>query len=94
MDINELKDRYWSAVHAMQSGVAYLRDKTDQEPKHLRVGINVALRDVGTLSYLLVKKGVFTELELWEALADGAEAEVKEYEREMSAAYGAAVTLA
>lgn len=94
MDIDELKDRYQRAIHAMQSGVAYSRDKTNQEPKHLRVGINVALRDVGALSYLLVKKGVFTELELWEALADGAEAEVKEYERKLSAAYGATVTLA
>jgi len=34
------KERYNKAAHAMQSGVAFSKDKKEQDPKHLRVGIN------------------------------------------------------
>lgn len=93
-----LKERYSAACHAMQSGVRGMMDvEADHQqkdpmtwthsPKHLRVGVNSALVDNAALAKLLVSKGVITELELWQALVDGMEAEVRRYEEELSAFY-------
>lgn len=74
--------RYLTACNAMQSGVAMKMTVDPQEtsPKHLRVGVNSAMVDTGALIGLLIKKGVITEEELCEALADKMEEEVKLYE--------------
>jgi hypothetical protein len=74
--------RYEAACHAMQSGVAMKMNysPTETSPKHLRVGVNSAMVDTGALMSLLVKKGIITEEELCEALADKMEEEVKLYE--------------
>lgn len=89
------QERYAAAAHAMQSGVAMTlnRDAATGSIKHLRVGINCALRDVGTLSSILVAKGIVTEEELWKALADGMEAEARQYEKELSEQLGTVVKL-
>lgn len=94
MTVEEHWSRYLRASHAMQSGVAYSKDKTGQQPKHLRAGINVALRDLGSLTGLLIAKGLITREELAEALADGMEEEAAWYAEELSAQCGAPVTLA
>lgn len=77
--------RYLAACHAMQSGVAadHIRGSQDGTPKHLRVGINVAQTDLASLAALLVRKGVITQEELDEALADGMEAEARRYEEHL-----------
>lgn len=85
---DELKDRYEAAVHAMQSGVAAkiaMHLGRESEPKHLRVGVNSALVDTGTLARLLIRKGVFTSEEFYTALAENMEAEAATYERELGA---------
>ncbi len=69
------RERYLKAAHAMQSGVAFKKDKTDQEPKHLRVGVNVAMSDLSGLALLLIEKGVITEAEYLKSIADAMERE-------------------
>jgi hypothetical protein len=63
------------------------------EPKHLRVGVNVAMRDLASLTHLLVRKGVITELEYLTAIADGMEFERDKYSEELSRTLGANITL-
>lgn len=83
-------ERYTAATHAMQSGVRLRMSQEgapdDSElwpghtsPKHLRVGINSAMSDMGGLARLLVAKGVITEEEYVKAVADAMEAEVQSY---------------
>lgn len=94
--IAEAQARYERAAHAMQTGV-----KMDQEtgsddgtPKHLRTGINSALVDVSAMAGLLLKKGIFTEEEYFEAIAYAMEKEVARYETLLSKKLnGAKVTL-
>jgi hypothetical protein len=80
------RERYVAAAHAMQTAVLTKRDMTDPDnstgecsPKHLRVGVNAAMVDCGSLAELLVAKGIITEEERVKALADGMEREVQMY---------------
>ena len=91
--IDTAAQRYNAAAHAMQSGVA-AENGRDQEPKHLRVGVNSALVDSSSLAKLLIDKGVITPVEYHEAIADGMEAEVRRYEERLSRAKGVKITLA
>ncbi|MER2536889.1 MAG: hypothetical protein ABTQ31_17185 [Rhizobiaceae bacterium] len=90
------RHRYALAAHAMQSGVAAEMgfDPKPTEPKHLRVGINAAMSDIGGLATLLIAKGVITEAEYLAAIADAMEREKDKYEQMLSARYGGNVTLA
>lgn len=83
-------DRYLSATHAMQSGIAMIlqRDPTLTEDKHVRVGINSSMVQIVGLAKLLLDKKVFTIDEYEKYLADAAEDEVKRYEQELSEAMG------
>ena len=83
--------RYLAAAHAMQSGVAAVLDKSAQEPKHLRVGINTAMVDHGALVDLLIRKGVFTREEYAESLADAMEKEALTYRRKIAGELGVAL---
>jgi hypothetical protein len=87
MSIEENKARYDAAAHAMQTGVAYEMNKgardSATEPKHLRVGVNAAMADQEGLVRLLIRKGVITEEEYFEAVADSMEAELKRYQDRM-----------
>lgn len=92
---DEYDARWKAAMHAVQAGVQMdinLGSK-DTEPKHLRTGINGALCDHGSLVKLLIAKGVITEEEYMQAIAEGAEAEKARYEARISAALGKTVTL-
>ena len=65
----------------MQSGVAAKMGmgSKEVEPKHLRVGVNCALADLGAISSLLIAKGVITEREYLEAISKGMEDERDRY---------------
>lgn len=84
--------RWHAAAHAMQTGVAYqleIPEFADGQgsPKHLRVGVNVALSDHGALVDLLIKKGVITEEEYLEAIADKMEEERDRYQDQLQEYY-------
>ena len=86
MDIKKNKQRYINAAHAMQTGVKWeMINKGDSEaattPKHLRVGLNSCLADLSGLATLLMKKGIFTEEEYVEAMADAMEKERDRYQK-------------
>jgi hypothetical protein len=95
------EQRYAAAAHAMQSGVA-MDMKTDPggsrggtTPKHLRVGVNSALVTQAALASLLVAKGVITQDEYVEAVADEMEKEKARFEQLLSERFGGQkVTLA
>ncbi|HZQ01398.1 MAG TPA: hypothetical protein VFB13_17770 [Reyranella sp.] len=72
-----LRARYEAAAHAMQSGAAIMLDggSTQATPKHLRVGVNTAMADQGSLARLLIAKGLITEREYYVAIAEGMERE-------------------
>lgn len=79
---------YLGLCHAMQTGVEFSRDKTSQQPKHLRVGVNTAMCDHSALAKLLVTKGVITDLEYATALRDQMRAEVESYRGKIAAETG------
>jgi hypothetical protein len=89
------KMTYEEACHAMQTGVAaemgFNPGPTD--PKHLRVGINVALRDHASLARLLVAKGVITEQDYLDAIQAGMNEEVERYRQTLKDHYGADINL-
>jgi len=91
--IEEEGKRYEKAAHAMQTGVKMIQNFEHSEmansnsmfepsdsPKHLRVGINSTMCDEAGLVKLLIKKGLFTQLEYVTSIADEMELEVKRYE--------------
>jgi hypothetical protein len=86
----EDRQRYLTAAHAMQSGVAaeMALNPTDTQPKHLRVGVNSAMVDGSAMATLLMSKGLITADEYEAAIADAMEAEVARYEKRLRDAYG------
>lgn len=94
------KERYEAAAHAMQTGVKAMMkfeepDTGSTSPKHLRVGVNMALIDSGALAGLLIRKGLIGQEEYEEALADMAEKEKARYEVLLGSHYGGkSITLA
>lgn len=89
------EERYQAAAHAMQSGVALelSSGSTEATPKHLRVGINSAMSDVGALATLLIEKGVFTREEYVRSVADAMEREADSYRARARERLGAKVDL-
>lgn len=83
------------AVHAIQSGVKLDMELggRDTEPKHLRVGVNVAMSDHAGLARLLIEKGIITHDEYVTAITDEINREVKRYEDRLSKKAGGKVTL-
>jgi hypothetical protein len=96
------RDDWLAAAHAMQSGVAATMQigwpesgdlSNETSPKHLRVGVNVALADMGSLVGLLIAKGIITDDEYMDAIVAGMQREVKKYEDILSEHYGKEITL-
>ena len=87
-EIQALTERYQAAAHAMQTGVEFLQDKTNQTPKHLRVGVNSAMVDAAAVALALMRKGVITPLEYATALADKMEEEAASFEKQVNAQHG------
>ena len=78
-------DRYGYASHAIQAGVAMemQRGTKSTDPKHLRVGLNIALCDESALVRLLVERGIITDDEWHAAVAAEMEREVQRYEERL-----------
>lgn len=92
--VQAAKDRYYAAAHAMQTGVAStMYTSNETSAKHLRVGVNSALVDSGALASLLLNKGIITEVEYFEALAERMEAEASYYAERVSKQAGREVKL-
>lgn len=91
MTIEEKREKCAALAHAMQTGVAYKmpKDSSDTEPKHLRVGINMAMIEHAALAGLLMRKGIITEDEYLDSLIVELEREVDLYQQEISQLYGA-----
>lgn len=88
-------DRYRAAAHAVQTGIAVSIEKGDDlaSPKHLRVGLDMRACDHAALVRLLIAKGIVTDEEYLEAVADEAEQEKARYEQRLLERLGAKVTL-
>jgi hypothetical protein len=82
--------RYEAAMHAMQTGVAYVMEKDPSEtsPKHLRVGVNSSLIEQAAIAEILVEKGLLTWDEYYKKLADVAERERNSYKEHVNNLYG------
>lgn len=97
MNEAEFAELYPRLAHAMQSGVAAtisLEGETSAtSPKHLRTGVNMALVEQGSITQLLIEKGLITKEELRQALVDGLRKEVARYEADLSKTMGRPVTL-
>lgn len=84
--VDTLVDRHRRAMHGVQSALAYELSSgldnlnKDKTPKSLRLGVNAAMVDHGALATLLIRKGLITEEEYLEAIAEAAEAELARYE--------------
>lgn len=99
--ITAADERYEIALHGMQAGVATELGRAEKEgaedrvttTKHLRVGINSAKVEHAALVEVLVKKGILTEVEYAEAMADAMEREHHRYEDHISLLLGTKVTL-
>lgn len=89
-------ERYITACHAMQTGVAMVMRyglSQDHTLKHLRTGVNSSMVEHGALLELMVDKGIITLDEYEKYLADAMEREVKLYEEQLSAHLGKPVKL-
>lgn len=95
LKLKQLVERYMALAHAVQSGIAQLMVYDDKftTPKHLRVGIDMTKADIGGLTQLLIRKGVFTEEEYYAAMVEGAEREVSRYEGMLRDKMGFGITL-
>ena len=96
-----MNSEYNRLVHAMQSGVAmdisHCGEKgAGADPKHLRVGVNVAMVESAALAKLLMDKGVFTPEEYNKALIEAHRQEVARYEARLTDRVGSGtkITLA
>ena len=87
--------KYEDAVHAMQSGVAMMKNcnSNETDPKHLRVGINSAMCDSASLARLLIKKGVISEDEYIQSITEEMNNEVKRYEDRLSKMWNTKIEL-
>ena len=88
-------ERYEAAAHAVQTGVAFEleRDPSSGTPKHLRVGVNLAMVYQAALANLMIAKGIITEAEYTEAIADETDKEADRYEEIVRSYLGPGVTL-
>lgn len=78
-----LIERYHAAAHGVQSAVAFEIAgalSPAHEPKHLRVGVNTGKVEQAALVKLLIRKGLITELEYLDAVAEAMEEELARYE--------------
>ncbi len=101
MTVEQLQEAYRQQAHAVQTGVKYLMEwdrnhatpEPGHNPKHLRTGVNLALVQNSALASLLIRKGVISELEYWQAVCLQAAKEVGNYEAELTTKLGAKVKL-
>lgn len=83
--MKKAQERYLAASHGVQTTVKFNIDRgtSSHEPKHLRTGLDMRAADAAGLARLLIAKGVFTEVEYMEAMADAAEEELRRYTKDL-----------
>ena len=87
--IQYLAQEYLKIVHSIQCAIDFdhkvkMNEEGEDkswEPKHLRVGIDTTKAEDAGLAVLLIKKGVITEEEYYQAMLDGVKKELEIYER-------------
>jgi hypothetical protein len=80
-----IHERYEAAAHRVQTAVGmvlhlenpWMDDRLGRVLKHIRVGVDLSKADHGALVSLLIKKGVFSEAEYFEATVSGTEREAE-----------------
>ena len=89
LTLEQKRDKYVALCHAMQTGVGFKMtvEPNDTSSKHLRVGVNTAMRECAALAHLLMDKGIITEDEYWDALIEQMTAEVEMYEATLAEMY-------
>lgn len=70
---------YERHAHAVQTAIEFNSDKTSQEPKHLRVGVDMSKADMAGLVTLLIEKGVFNLDEYIAAVTKSAKDEAERH---------------
>lgn len=87
---------YHANARAMQAGVKAKAGYTNAEttPVDLRVGVNSAMVEHSALAGLLMEKGLITEDEYLNAIAEGMAREKARYEAELSEHFKSNITLA
>lgn len=87
----EIQEKYAFLTHAIQSGIAMelLIDSTAGTPKHLRVGINMAMVETAALGKILIQKGIITKEEYFLNLLENLEVELEAIKKRLSVYYGA-----
>lgn len=92
-----MQREYEALCHAMQSGVKYDQEcepkSDDGTPKHLRVGVNCALNQIGALALYLEEKGLLDSEDYWEWQIKNMRAEVERYEEMLSRKMNAKIKL-
>lgn len=88
--------RYTEAAHGVQTGVAMeiAGGSEASTPKHLRTGLDLRAAEHEGLVRLLIAKGVLTEDEYTQAMAEAAERERDRYADRLTTRLGRPVTLA
>jgi hypothetical protein len=96
MTADEFLAEYTRLGHALQSGVAMELERGNQAatPKHLRTGLSCVMADLGSLTRLLVAKGLITDDDYYAAILEGLRSEVTVYEMRLSEQMGARIALA
>lgn len=81
MTEEEFLVKYEQLAHSVQSAIKFELSRDASDPKyhykHLRTGLNCVMADHGSLGRLLVKKGLITQDEYFEATLEGMELEVQ-----------------
>jgi hypothetical protein len=86
--IAALEQQLLALQHAMQSGVAFTMDTSQEtEPKHLRVGVNSALIGNAAIADLLMQKGIITHEEYLRSLIKWTEADIESYKAKLRSRY-------
>jgi hypothetical protein len=85
MSIEDDRQRYLNAAHAVQTGIGMMMHTNPRlfEPKHVRVGIDASKVEQAGLVTLLIRKGIFSEVEYIAAVADAMEEEQRRSEQEL-----------
>lgn len=99
MTDEEFLAEYKRLGHAIQTGIGWKIQLDTGSPdvnsdpnlnahKHLRVGIDTNKADLGSISRLLVKKGLISDDEFKQAILEGLELEKASYEDQLNERFG------
>lgn len=87
------QERYSAALHRVQTAIGFkfgleypwMDERLLSALKHIRVGVDGAKADQGGLAHLLIKKGIITQEEYFDAIAEFMEREAESQQEELQA---------